>query len=136
MPPRTPTTIDVSGPFFERDVHKTFYENARAMMEAMAAEGEADVKAQLAPGNRRPIRLLGDRVSDHVRGRVRSVAGKRWWLNAVVSVNNIGFNRPEGISLMAAAGTVERETGAFRRTSSRLGRARAVNRAELTKGLE
>ena len=134
---RITTTIDVSGPFFHADIRKTFRQNARTLMEAIAREGEADVRAQLQAGSgaRQPIRQIGDRVSDHVHGRAAALRGKAWSLHAVVSVNNSGFSARQGISLMAAAAQVERGTGAFRRTASRLRRARAVNNAELAKGL-
>lgn len=131
------TTIDLSGPFFRNDPGKTFRQNVRLLMERIAEEGEADVTAQLRAGesSRAPIRRLGDRVSDHVIGRTRSLTGKRWAVSAVVSVNNSGLSQAQGISLMAAAASVEQRTRACRRTTSRLRRARAVNRAELLKGI-
>lgn len=132
------TTIDLSGPFFTKDVTKTLNENIVLMLEAVAEEGELDVRDQLVATQegRLPISRLGDRVSDHVRGRVVSLASKHWQRTAVISVNNSGFGPYEGRSLMAAASKVEGATHAFRRTTSRLKRARAVNRAELMKGLE
>lgn len=137
---RTPiaTTIDLSGPFFKVDPVKTFRANVQTLMEAVAKEGEGDVKAQLRAGNgsRKPIAALGGHVSDHVVGRVRSLSGKRWQVTAVVSVNNSGLTAKGGISLMAAASEVERQTKAFRRTTARLRKARALNTAELLKGLK
>lgn len=138
MAPRTTTTIDVSGPFFTKNIEATLAANARTMMAALAAEGERDVVAQLRSGQstRDPIAALADHVADHAKGRVRGVqTGTAWKLHAVISVNNIGFSKEEGTSLMAAAATVEREIHAFRRTTSRLKRARAAQIAELTKGL-
>lgn len=131
------TTIDLSGPFFRKDPTKTFRQNIRVLMDAIAAEGEEDVKAQLRAGNagRKPIRRLGDHTSDHVIGRTRSLKGKRWAVTAVVSVNNSGYSRAQGVSLMAAASSVESRTHAFRRTAARLRKARAVNSVELTKGM-
>jgi hypothetical protein len=86
------TTINNTGPFFTKDPAKTFRQNIRVMMAAIAAEGEADVKAQLAAGDagRQPISLLGDHVSGHVIGRTASLAGRNWQVTAVISVNNSG----------------------------------------------
>jgi hypothetical protein len=131
------TTIHLGGPFFRKDPTKTFRGNVRVMMAAVAAEGEADVKAQLAAGEggRLPIRRLGNRVRHHVVGRTRSIAGKQWAVTAVVSVNNSRFTKAQGISLMAAAASVESRVHAFRKTKNRIGRSRKTNMAELLKGL-
>jgi hypothetical protein len=132
------TTITYDGPFFRNDPAKTFRQNIRGMMDAVAAEGERDVVAQLRAGeaSRRPVSNNVGRVSEHVRGRTRSLAGKRWAVTAVVSVNNRGWSRAQGIALMAAAAGLERRVGAFRKTKNRIGRARKVNMAELLKGIE
>ena len=136
---RTPitTTIDLSGPFFTKDPRRTFLQNVRDLMDVIAREGEADVKAQLRQGEpaRAPLSagLSPARVSGHVRGRVSSLSGRRWAYTAVVSVNNSGLSKKQGIALMAAAAVVERRTGAFKRTGTRL--RKAVKRADLTKGL-
>jgi len=136
--PRNTTTIELDGPFFVGDPAKTFRQNIRAFMDEVAAQGEADVKAQLAVGaaSRAPIRALpAQRVADYVRGRTTSLAGRRWAVTAVVSVNNSGFSPRQGISLMAAASEVERQTGAFRRTSSRLRKVARRAEAVLLKGI-
>lgn len=131
------TTIDLSGPFFKSDPRRTFRQNIRVLMARLAEEGEADVKAQLRQGEgaRAPIFALGDRVSDHAIGRVTSLVGKRWAVSAVISVNNSGYSRKQGISLMAAASSVEARTRAFRRTTTRLRKARAINADELLRGI-
>lgn len=136
--PRNTTTIKFDGPFFTGDPAKTFRQNIRAFMDVVAAEGEADVKAQMAvdAGGRKPIRALSpQRVSDHVRGRTRSISGRRWACTAVVSVNNSGFTKAQGISLMAAASQVESQTGAFKRTAARLRRVAKRADAVLLKGI-
>jgi hypothetical protein len=132
------TTIKMTGPFFEHDPKKTFRQNVRSMMDAISVEAERDVQAQMRVGeaSRAPISLLGDRVADHVRSRTTNLAGHRWAVTAVVSVNNRNFGPSQGIALMAAAATVERDIGAFRKMTSRMRRARAVNQAELLKGLQ
>lgn len=133
------TALDLSGPFFTKDPVKTFRQNIRVLMDEYATLGEADVKAQLRQGEatRRPMRgITPDRVSEHVVGRTKNLRGKRWAVTATVSVNNSGLARAQGITLMAAAATLERRHHTFRRTSSRLRKARKLNTAELFKGLD
>ena len=134
---RTGSQISLSGPFFERDPRKTFRQNARVMMQRIEEEGEGDVRQQMEAGESGRAEISHDmgRVSQHVVGRVVSLTGKPWQVTAVISVNNSGFSPAEGIALMAAASRVESETHAFRRTTNRLRRARAVNAAELLKGI-
>lgn len=134
---RTSSHIQLTGPFFEKDPRKTFRQNVRTMLEAIVAEGEPDVIQQMVSGQsgRSLLARLGDRASDHVIGRTHSLSGKRWALTAVISINNKSLSAAGGKSLMAGAANVERETHAFRRTANRLKRSRAVNLAELTKGL-
>lgn len=131
------TTIKKDGPFFHGDPAKTFRENAHNLMLSVASEGASDVIGQLKAGesNRRPIAALGDRVSDHVAGELRKTpAGPNY--QAVVFVRNRGLSRKGAISLMAAASVVESKVHAFRKTKGRMARARAINSAELLKGLQ
>lgn len=133
------TTIDMSGPFFKSDPRKTFRQNVRVMMDAVAAEGEKDVKAQLEAGNaaRAPIRRLGTaHTSDHVVGRTKSLTGQRWAVTAVVSAHRPGLTRVQSISLRAAASSVESRLHPFRKTKNRIGRSRKTNMSELLKGIE
>lgn len=136
---RNATSIDLSGPFFTNDPRKTFRQNARVMLARLAEEGEQDVRVQqqASESTRAPIsnKVTPDRVSGHVVGRVTALSGKRWALTAVVSVNNRGQTEAGGIALMAAASRVEERTRAFRRTTYRLRKARAINAAELLKGI-
>jgi hypothetical protein len=133
------TTIDKTGPFFTHDPVKTFRSNIRTMMAAVAAEGEADVSAQMraTEGGRQPIsnNVQPNRVGRNVVGRVTSLRGKPWAVTAVVSVNNTGFSQAQGVALMAAAARVEAVTGAFRKTTSRVKSTRRVNVDELLKGI-
>lgn len=136
---RVTTTIDLSGPLFAKDPAKTFRQNVRDLMDAVVEQGERDVVAQLRAGEaaRRPMRGISpDRVSGHVRGRTSNLAGRRWAVSGVVSVNNRGFSPKQGITLMAAAARLEQKTHAFRKTTARLRRARGVNLDELLKGLD
>lgn len=135
---RIVTAISLEGPFFTKDPAKTFRQNVRVLMDEIAELGEADVKAKLRQGEpaRRAMRgIQPDRVSAHVIGRTQNLAGKRWAVSAVVSVNNRGFSPKQGITLMAAAASIERRSHVFRRTTARLRRANKLNRAELLKGL-
>jgi hypothetical protein len=133
------TTIDMTGPFFRTDPARTFRQNVRVMMDAIASEAAADVIAQQqqTEGGRAPIRgVQPARVSAHVVGRTSSLAGRRWAVTAKVSVLPRGLSRKQAIALAAAASRVEGETHAFRRTTSRMRRAKAINQAELLKGLQ
>ena len=138
MATRLRTQIVTTGPFFQHDPKKTFRQNVRAMMDAVVEQGRADVVQQMrqGEGTREPITEIGDRVSDHVRGRTSSLSGRRWAVTGVVSVNNAGFTPSEGVSLMAAASIVESKTHAFRRSSAAIKRSRRANQAELLKGLQ
>ncbi len=136
--PGIATSIDLGGPFFRNDPGKTFRQNVQALMEDIATEGEADVKAQLRQGesSRAPLRYVQpDRVAAHVVGRTQSLRGRQWQLNAVISVNNTGLTARQGISLMAAASELERRSHVFRRTSTRLRKVNKLNAAELLKGI-
>ena len=138
------TTLTTKGPFFQADPSRTFRQNVRVMMAAVAAEGESDVKAQLKAGESQRYPLGGGikpgRVSGHVVGlgpisklsRTRREGG----LAAVVFVNNTGFTKKQGTKLMAAASHLEGTVHAFRKTKNRIARSRKVNEAELLKGLQ
>lgn len=125
---RAVTTIDLSGPFFQSDPRKRLGQNIEAMLEAIAAEGEADVKAQAAAH-----RDTG-RFYEGIKGRVVSLSGKHWRRTAVVSQTNV-YPWPNGGQKQYRGGKLEARHGFFRKTKNRLNRSRAVNRAELTKGM-
>lgn len=125
---RAVTTIDLSGPFFESDPRKRLGENIRTMLDALAAEGEADVKAQAASHQRTGSFVKG------VQGRTRARSGKRWYLTAVVSQTHV-YAWPNGGPKQYRGGELEARYGFFRKTKARLNRSRAVNAAELTKGM-
>jgi hypothetical protein len=133
----TSVTVELSGPFFQHDPGETLRENITRMMEALAQEGERAARDafRATQADRQPISLLGDRISDHVEGRVVSVRGKRWRASAVVSVHNDGFSALLGKSLMAAASEAERETHIFRSLARNIRNARATY-ADLAKGIE
>lgn len=125
---RTVTTIDLSGPFFQYDPRKRLGENIQTMLEAVAEEGEQDVKAQ----------AVGHQVTgtfyQGIRGRVVSRAGRHWRRTAVVSQTNV-YPWPSGGEKQYRGGKLEARYHWFRKTKTRLNRSRAVNTAELTKGM-
>ena len=122
------TTIDLSGPFFEQDPTRTLSKNIQTMLEAVEEEGAADVEAQAASHQRTGAFYAG------IEGRVRSVAGKHWLRTAVISETHV-YPWPGGGSKQYRGGKLEARYHMFRTTASRLRRARAVNTAELTKGM-
>jgi len=132
--------VNLSGPFFQRDVNATLRQNIRRMLEGIVTEGASEIAEALQAGEagREPLGagLTPDRASDYVVGRVKSLTGNPWALYGVVSINNHGLSPEQGIALMAGASEVERETHAFRRIASALRGAKAAIRANLTEGLE
>ena len=137
MAARNPVTLRVrfSGPFFKGDPKKTFRRNIADLMERVAAEGERDVKAQISTA-RRQMRFSRGRTLRSVRGRVHSLAGRRWEVSAVVSADTSGMTRREAIATKAAASSIEERFHPFRRTTTRLNRARREIVGNLFKDLE
>lgn len=123
------STIELSGPFFTKDVKKTFQANVRAMLEAMAEEGQTDVQSQFTGHID-----TGEGVSG-VKGRVHGLSGKPWEQTMVISQQHI-YPWAHGGSKQYRGGRLEAKVHMFRRTATRLRKSRAVNVAELTKGLE
>jgi hypothetical protein len=125
--------MDLSGPFFQSDPAKTFRRNIRDFMDEVVEVGAEDVRVQLraGQGSRAAISATGERVADYVVGRTSNLSGKRWAVTGVVSVRPVGLSRRGAISVMAAAARVEAQTHAFRRTTSRLRKAKT----DLLKGL-
>lgn len=127
-----------SGPFFEHDPKKTFRQNARVMLKAIADEAAADIQTQLRAGEstRSQIHVGGGRVSAEVEGYTRGVrSGNPWALTARVHIRNTGLTKKRAVSLHAAGSRLEGRIHAFRKTTSAMRRARALNRVELLKGI-
>ena len=125
---RAVTTIDLSGPFFQYDPRKRLGENIERMLAAVAEEGEQDVKAQAASHQ------VTGTFYGGIRGRVASLAGKHWRRTAVVSQTAV-YPWPGGGAKQYRGGKLEARYHWFRKTKTRLNRSRAVNTAELTKGM-
>lgn len=107
------TEVELKGPFFTKDVRKTFRQNARVMLEAIAVEGEAAVKARAPYYTGRG----GDpnaHIRDHIRGRVKSLRGKPWALTAVVS-SLFHFYNKQGGKHYGYGRKLERKSRFFRR---------------------
>ncbi len=130
-------SVDLSGPFFHGNPGDKLGKRIRQMHEGLAQEGQRLVRQGLgvAQSRRYPIGVGGGRVSEHVIGRVESLAGKEWRASAVISVNNHGLSAARGISVMAAASSLEGRIHPFRKTALALGRSRAVLTADLTKDI-
>jgi hypothetical protein len=124
----TRLTVDLSGPFFQRDPKKTVRQNIRRMLEGLASEGEQMVQAQFGGHID-----TGEGVSG-VRGRVSSLNGRPWALTAVISQTHV-YDWP-GSSGQYRGGKLERKVGMFRKTASAMRSSRAVLGANLTKGLD
>ena len=72
-------SVELAGPFFTVDVKKTFRANCRVMLNGIAAEGQAQVRARVHSGPA-PVH-----IADHIIGRTVSQTGKQWQLTAVIS---------------------------------------------------
>lgn len=131
MAPRSPTTIDLTGPFFTKDVAKTLRQNADAMFAAVAAEGESDVKAQSVG-----FRHETGAFREGVRGRSARLDGAPFRSpGAVVSQTHV-YRWARGGVRQYRGGKVEASRHMFRRTAGRLRRAKKLNVAELLRGLQ
>ena len=130
------SSIALDGPFFRNDPGKTFRQNARAMMEAVAKEGAKDVTGRMGNGrSRAPVSIGGGTVADRVVPLV-AFNGQLGDVTAVVLVATKGLSRREAIAVRAAGSEVETQTHAFRQMTTRMRRARAINQAELLKGIQ
>lgn len=118
-------SIDLSGPLFQRDPGLTLQENIRKMMDGVAAEGEAAVKANWTNS----VRGRGG-----VTGRTRSLSGRRWDYTAQIAPQ-FAYPWPGGGEKRYRGGRNKLRTRSFRATAYRLRSARAVIAANLTKGL-
>lgn len=131
-------SISYSGPFFEKDIRKTFRVNARDLVAAIAEDGERMVRADLTPGHGR---VTGD-YAEAVQGRVKSLRGKKWEVTAVVtSTRHLSMPNFRGYGLFLETGvkggrkTSFRGLWVYRRVANALKRGSKAARADLTKGL-
>lgn len=119
--------ITLEGPFFERDVRRTFRQNIRTFVAAVAKEGEASVQAQLRP--------VSSRVAAGAKARVTSLSGRPWEVSATISPTYI-YPWKNGGQRQYRGGKLAGRVPAFRRTAAAMRRARPSLAAQLIRGLE
>jgi hypothetical protein len=124
---RTKVEIDLSGPFFKRDVKKTVKGNIRRMHQGLADEGERTVKS-LYP-------VLTGAGQAGVVGRVQSLRGRSWMANTVISQTHV-YPWPGAGSRQYRGGKTEARHRMFRRATTALRRSRKILAANLVEGLE
>jgi hypothetical protein len=131
---RIATTIKRDGPFFTHDPEKTFSGNLEVMLEAFAKEGEADVRAQVAPHSRHHV------FEEGVVGRTHRLDGAPFRQpTAVVSQQHVydwRVHRSTPAEAQYRGGKFEAKYGVFGRTYRRVRSMRAINAAELLRGLQ
>ncbi|MCI0581845.1 MAG: hypothetical protein L0227_02950 [Chloroflexi bacterium] len=131
-PPRRTVGIEIRGPFFDNGPGATFRENVRKLMAGVASQGERRVRDAIAG-----IPPAGVRTGDtrrRIRGRVRSLTGKRWQYAVVISPSTAGLSRRDAIGVRAAASAIEARHHVFRRISRTL--AKPAGLTDLLKGLD
>lgn len=126
--------VELFGPLFHRDPAKTFRQNVREMLDALAEELEAMTQEDIASHESSMPGWTGWTLRNVV-GRTESVSGKRWGTWAVVSENTSGMSAKDAIRSKASASGIERRWHPFRRVKSAVYRSRAVIRADLSEGL-
>lgn len=125
---RAKESVELAGPFFEKDPAKTIRANIRDMLEQLARRMEQDVRDHSPTGPTGNFR-------EGITGRVASLSGRPWFMSAVVSQQHV-YPWPGGGRAEYRGGKLERKYHMFRRTASRVRSMREVLNAELTKGLE
>lgn len=130
-------TRELRGPFFRADPAATFRQNCRTLLEGIVTEGAEDMRAAYRSNStgRRLVRGTGDRVADHVRGRIRSLGGRPWALTGVASVSPAGLSRDAGVSLLAAASRLETRHKATKRSAARARRSGRAAMRNLLDGI-
>lgn len=134
MKGRIATTISRDGPFFAHDPQATFQENLATMLEAIAREGESDVRAQVAPYSKTHTFESG------VIGRTHRLDGAPFKTpQAVVSEQHVypwKHHKSAPEAAQYRGGRFERKHGVFGRTFRRIRSMKALNAAELMRGLQ
>ncbi len=136
--------VEYTGPLFTVDVVKTFRQNARNLVEAIAEDGERMVQAML------PRSSVAPHYADFVEGRAKSLSGNKWALNAVVTsklhLSSKGYKgygavleTTDSFQRRSRSGNVYTVQGfgkwIYRRVGNALKRGSRAARADLAKGL-
>lgn len=98
---RSVRAVRLEGPFFTKDPRRVFLDNTGEALQEMATEQAREVARQIQVRAGSMPYYTGHSAA-HVRGRVKSLAGKRWRLHAVVSMNVSGMGGPEAKRTQAA----------------------------------
>ena len=127
MATRVRYDIDLSGPFFTKDVKKTVRENMRVALLETVTQGRDIVQQQLTPGHG----YLTGRLSSHIQAANKSLSGQPWALSAVVrsTVNQV-MPGHKGYAMK-----IEAKYHMFRNARAAMRRAGKLLRANYTKGL-
>lgn len=131
----TELTVSLEGPFFTYDPGKTLYHNIGDMLDAIADELEADVRAEIA-SHEGSMPFYTGWSADHVVGyRTSPKTGKHWAVWAAVASLTSGMSRTDAIRTKAAAAGIERRFHPYRHAKDAVYRSRALLSADLAKGL-
>lgn len=129
--------VEYSGPFFEKDIRKTFRQNARTLVLQIAEDAEKLIEGELNQ-HRGPD---APHIADHIEARAQALTGKKWALTAVAS-SQLHLQLPGHKGYATVLETGDRQGRAwgralwvFRRVGSAIKRTSRTARADLTKGL-
>ena len=127
MATRVRYDIDLSGPFFTKDVKKTVRENMRVALMATAEQGRDIVKSLTPVG---PAR--GGHLRDHIVAVNKSQTGTPWHLTAVVkSTMNLTMPGFKGYTAYVETG-VRRGSAVYRSGRMAGQRSGKVTSADIT----
>ena len=129
------TKVELSGNLFKRDPGKTFYSNLRDMLDALAAEMETQTKDQIGAHEGSMPGWTGWSRDKVVGYTTSAKTGKRWATWAAVGSVTEGMSAADAKRTKAAAASIERRFHPYRKVKAGVYRARALLRADLTKGL-
>lgn len=132
---RVTSEVELSGPFFRRDPGKTLRGNVRDLMDALADSMESDVRSEIS-AHASSMPGYSGWTWAHTIGRTVSRTGKRWGTWARVSAYTENLDAKDAKRTKAAAATIEARWHPWRKAKSNVYRARALLRADLTKGLD
>lgn len=131
---RVRTTIDKSGPFFTKDPTKSFEQNARRMMDSMAAAAETEARSLAAPWS--PGHSGSGDFEEGIVGRTHRLDGAPFKHPGMVVSQTHVYPWKNAGARQYRGGKLEASRHVFRLTGSRMRGTRKVNVAELLKDLQ